>query len=214
MNNGSTWNITNPADFQTVSSASDQVIQRLIRYAELLEDWQGRMNLVGPKTIADVWNRHFADSAQLLNLVEQGGSWVDIGAGAGFPGMVVAAMDWGHVTLVESLQKKVRFLETVRDELGLQDRVRIICGRAESVAPIGATVGTARAVAPLVRLIPWVSRHLAPDGVMLLMKGRNWAAEVEDAKRHFRFDVEAVASKTDPDARILRLRMQKDARCG
>ncbi len=199
----------NSAEFEADFAASPLVMQRLHRYAELLVEWQARLNLVGPNTIPHLWQRHFADSAQLIPLVPPGQSWIDIGTGAGFPGMVIAAMDAGPVVLVESIQKKIRFLEAVRDSLGLQHNVTIICGRAEDVPVMPSAVATARAVAPLTRLIPWATRHLRRGGVMLFPKGRNWAAEVAEARKSFALDLRAIPSKTDPEARILQIQMRE-----
>ena len=199
----------NSAAFEADFAASPLVMQRLNHYAELLMEWQGKLNLVGPNTIPHLWQRHFADSAQLIPLVPPGQSWIDIGTGAGFPGMVIAAMDAGAVVLVESIQKKIRFLEAVRDSLGLQHNVTIICGRAEDVPVMPSAVATARAVAPLTRLIPWATRHLRRGGVMLFPKGRNWAAEVAEARKSFALDLRAIPSKTDPEARILQIQMRE-----
>lgn len=200
------------AEFQAEFGVSDVVIDRLYRYHQLLGDWQARINLVGPATLGEIWSRHFADSAQLTRLAAAGARWVDIGSGAGFPGMVIAAMDWGQVTLLESIQKKVKFLEAVREELGLGTRLSIVHGRAEAIPPLATQVATARAVAPLPRLIPWARRHLAPGGLMLFPKGRNWAAEIAAARR-FGLAFETIPSNTDAEARILRCRIPEGSRC-
>lgn len=177
-------------------------MERLFRYEQLLRDWQMRMNLVGPATLDHVWNRHFADSAQLTYLAAPGQKWLDIGAGGGFPGMVLAAMDWGHFTLVDSIAKKCRFLRAVADELQLRN-VRIICDRVESLKTLGVDIATARAAAPLTKLFDWSLRHVRPGGLFLFPKGRNFAVELEDAQRSFAFDHDLVQSKTDADARII-----------
>jgi 16S rRNA (guanine527-N7)-methyltransferase len=137
------------------------------------------MNLVGPATLGDVWGRHFADSAQLAKLVPPGRRWLDIGAGGGFPGLVLAAMGYGEITLVDSIAKKCRFLEAVRDELGL--KAKIICARVEQLPTLGVDVATARAAAPLETLFDWALRHVRPGGLFVFPKGRRWAEEVEAA---------------------------------
>lgn len=192
-----------PDAFQTEFSVPRGTMESLERYAALLVDWQDRMNLVGPATLTDIWGRHFADSAQLVRHVPQGRSWVDIGAGGGFPGMVLAAMGWANVTLVDSIAKKTRFLEAIRDELNLQDRVTVVCGRAESLPTLGVQVATARAAAPLDKLLDWAIRHVRPGGLYIFPKGRRWAEEVEEAERRFLFDLETRDSLTDPEAKIL-----------
>lgn len=186
-------------------------LERLQRYAELLIEWQQRMNLVAPSTIDHLWQRHFQDSAQLAKLVPSGLNWVDIGAGGGFPAMVLAAMEWGSFTLVESIAKKCRFLETVKSELGLGDQVKIINDRIERIPSLQVNIATARATASLEKLIDWSLPHLLPGGVMLFPKGQSWAQEVQDAKRIFRFKLEDYPSETSPASRILLLRDIKKA---
>lgn len=203
--------IATAAQFQAEYQVSAAVIDRLNRYQALLSDWQTRLNLVGPNTLPEIWSRHFADSAQLSRLVPAGQRWVDIGAGAGFPGLVLAAMDWGQVTLIESIQKKAKFLEAACEALGLQ-QVTILNHRAEALAPLGAEVATARAVAPLEKLIPWAKRHLGVGGTMLFPKGRNWATELAAARR-FGLAFDAIPSETDAEARILRCRIPEGSRC-
>jgi 16S rRNA (guanine527-N7)-methyltransferase len=177
-------------------------IEALRRYEALLVDWQSRMNLVGPATLGDVWKRHFADSAQLATHVPQGRTWLDIGAGGGFPGLVLAAMGWGRFILVESVAKKCRFLEAVCEDLGLTN-VTVLNARIEKLPTLGVDVATARAAAPLATLFDWAIRHVRPGGSFLFPKGRRWAEEVEAAEAQFQFDLETFPSETDPEARVL-----------
>lgn len=178
-------------------------MERLDTYAAMLRDWQTRMNLVGPATLDDIWGRHFADSAQLARLVPAGSSWLDIGAGGGFPGLVLAAMGWGRFVLVDSVAKKARFLEAVRAALGLGDRVRVLNARVESLPTLGVDIATARAAAPLATLFDWALRHVRPGGQFIFPKGRRWAAEVGDARAQFDFALETHPSLTDGESRIL-----------
>lgn len=189
--------------FQAQFNVPRGTMARLDRYEALLIDWQSRMNLVGPATLGDVWGRHFADSAQLTSHVPQGRSWLDIGAGGGFPGMVLAAMDWGRVVMVDSIAKKCRFLEAVRDELALRESATVLNGRVEQLPTLGVDVATARAAAPLVTLFDWAIRHVRPGGQFVFLKGRRWAEEVDEAAAKFIFDLETHESLTDPEARIL-----------
>lgn len=177
-------------------------MDRLHRYAALLTEWQERMNLVAPSTLATVWERHFLDSAQLAFHVEAGRRWLDFGAGAGFPGLVLAAMDWGEVLLVEAIAKKCRFLEKVVEDLGLAN-VEVINARVEALPPRMAEVITARATAPLATLFDWSVRHGGPGARWLFPKGRRWAEEVAQAQRAFRFDLDVAESRTDREARLL-----------
>jgi 16S rRNA (guanine527-N7)-methyltransferase len=191
-----------PDDFAQTFDVPRGTIEYLERYARLLEEWQGRMNLVGPATIPDVWARHFADSAQLARHVPKGLSWLDMGAGAGFPGLVLATMGWGRFVLVDSIAKKCRFLETVKEELALKD-VTVLNARVEQLPTLGVDVATARAAAPLDMLFDWAIRHVRPGGLYVFPKGRRWSDEVDAAQTRFRFDLECFPSMTDPDARIL-----------
>ncbi len=190
-----------PAEFRAAFNVPRGTIDRLTRYAALLAAWQADLNLVSSSTLADVWGRHFADSAQLARLAAPGLAWLDVGAGAGFPGLVIAAMDHGQVTLVESIGKKVRFLEAAIAELGLS--ARVIHARAEALAPQRADVVTARAVAPLSRLFDWTARHGHASARWIFPKGRSWKEELADAARTWDFACETVPSMTDPDARII-----------
>ncbi len=191
-----------PEAFADAFDVPRGTLDRLARYADLLTEWQGRMNLVGPSTLDDIWGRHFADSAQLARLVPKSAAWLDIGAGGGFPGLVLAAMSWGRFTLVESIAKKCRFLEAVRDALAL-DNVAIINARVEELPTLGVDVATARAAAPLDVLLDWGIRHVRPGGLYVFPKGRRWAEEVDAARTKFSFELETFPSMTDQDARIL-----------
>lgn len=191
-----------PEAFAEAFDVPRGTIEKLERYEQLLIEWQARMNLVGPATLSDIWARHFADSAQLTRVTPRGSAWLDMGAGGGFPGLVLAAMGWGRVILVESIAKKCRFLETVRDALALE-QVSILNARVEQLPTLGVDVATARAAAPLDKVFDWGIRHVRPGGQFVFPKGRRWAEEVDAARTKFRFDLETFPSMTDPDARIL-----------
>ena len=178
-------------------------MERLQIYARLLGEWQHDMNLVAPSTLSDIWGRHFADSAQLARHVPAGLDWLDFGAGAGFPGMVLAVMGHGRFELVASVGKKCRFLEAVAGELGISDCVTVTCARVEALPPRHVAVVTARATAPLERLLDWSVRHGKQGARWVFPKGRSWAAEVAAARQRFHFDCEVVESLTDPAARVL-----------
>lgn len=191
-----------PEAFAAAFDVPRGTIDALTRYQELLIEWQQRMNLVGPATLEDVWGRHFADSAQLVRYVPAGKTWLDIGAGGGFPGLVLAAMGWGRFVLVDSIAKKCRFLEAVRDALGLTN-VTIRNARVELLPTLGVDIATARAAAPLEILFDWAIRHVRPGGTFVFPKGRRWSDEVDSARTKFLFDLETFPSMTDSDARIL-----------
>ncbi len=181
-----------------------ETLEKLDQYALLLLEWQTRMNLVGPSTLPHVWHRHFADSAQLLPLSGSGKHWLDIGAGAGFPGLIIATLDpAARVTLVESIAKKCRFLETVARELELDDRVTVENRRIEALPRQTFDIITARALASLEKLMHWGRPYSGQNTLWLLPKGMRWSEELIEAKQKFRFEIETRPSLTDPEARLL-----------
>lgn len=194
-----------PEEFAAAFDVPRGTLERLLRYEVLLREWQERMNLVAPSTLGDVWGRHFADSAQLARIIEPGRLWLDFGVGAGFPGLVLAAMEWGRFHLVESVAKKCRFLQAVADEIGVSSVVTVSCARVEALPPLHVEVVTARATSALVNLLDWSVRHGRQGTRFLFPKGRRWEAELADARLRFQFDLEVVESLTDPEARILLL---------
>ncbi|WNK01636.1 16S rRNA (guanine(527)-N(7))-methyltransferase RsmG [Thalassospiraceae bacterium LMO-JJ14] len=148
------------------------VLDRLEAYIAHLAKWQRAINLVGPKTLEDPWRRHILDSAQLVPLlpsVTTGLKIADLGSGAGLPGLVLAIMTDADVQMIESDQRKSTF---IREAARITETSVVVhTGRIEAVAPCQAEIVTARALAPMQRLLPWVYRHLAPGGKSLLLKG-------------------------------------------
>lgn len=194
------------AAFAREFNVSRETLAKLDRYALLLAEWQTRMNLVGPSTLPHIWHRHFRDSAQLAALTPPLGHrpvWLDIGAGGGFPGLVLALLGAGDIHLVESIAKKCRFLETVIDELDLKGRAIVHNARVESLSRFRADVITARACAPLTQLFDWGLPFAASSTRWLLQKGVTAADEVAAARQRFRFEAELVPSRTDDQARIV-----------
>lgn len=186
-----------------MSSASREA--KLAAYATLIRKWNPAINLVAAATLPNLETRHLADSSQLATLAPPSGSWLDIGSGGGLPGIVVAIHNPDRtVTLVDSDQRKVAFLQTAIRELQLEN-CTAIAARIETMPPASARHVSARALAPLDRLMPYVARHMTEDGTAWLMKGRNWQAEVDAARKHWRFDITAHASATDPSAAILQI---------
>lgn len=197
--------------FAATFNVSRETLAKLDIYAALLEEWQAKFNLVGPATLPHVWVRHFADSAQLLRLAERDSAahrptWLDIGSGAGFPGMIIALMTGDSVTLVDSIRKKTIFLETVRDALGLERHVNVLNQRVESLGPVKFDYITARACAPLAKLFDWGEPYAAKSCTWLLLKGAAVEDELADARRRFVFEHELIPSLTDPRGRIVRAR--------
>jgi len=180
-------------------------------YADILAKWQRTINLIGPKTLPDVWTRHFLDSAQLAPLVPaEARTLTDLGAGAGFPGLVLALLlPRLSVRLVESDARKAAFLaEAARATLGPEQakaRVTIVRGRAEDLAPAPQDVVTARALAPLERLLGWASPCLSDGTICLFPKGAEAASELTEAAKGWTMNVVRHPSETDPRATILEL---------
>ena len=166
------------------------------RYAAMLREWSGRMNLVAPSTLNDINTRHIADSAQLADVLPRTVNIIDMGSGAGFPGVVLAILGW-HVTCIESVGKKVSFLSAVRDELKLTN-LEIYHGRVEDFirhlpANSANFVFTARAFAPLVKILDYVR---TTNYRLFLLKGREIESEVSTAKQKHKFKYELIPSKT------------------
>lgn len=180
------------------------VADRLQRYAALLAEWQPKINLVGPKTMPELWARHFLDSAQLFPLLPADTvRLVDMGSGAGFPGVVLAIMGVPEVHLLESDQRKGIFMQHVSRET--KTPVTVHTARIEAVPALAADVVTARALAPLAELLPYTGRHLKPDGAALFLKGAGWQQEIEEARAAWEFHVKHHPSLTAPDAAILEI---------
>lgn len=190
--------------FADTFNVSRETMAKFDTYAELLADWQTRMNLVGPSTLPMVWDRHFADSAQLLALSACGKSWLDVGAGAGFPGLVIALLDpTARLTLVESITKKCRFLEEVVEKLSLFEQITVENRRIETLPRQKFDIITARALAPLGQLFDWCLGYAGSGTCWLLPKGVRVSDELSAAEQQFAFDYQLMPSKTDGDARIV-----------
>lgn len=175
---------------------------RLEAYADLLVRWSARINLVSGNTLGDLWRRHFLDSAQLFPyLAEDARSLVDLGSGAGFPGLVLAVMGVPGVELVEADARKCAFLREAARIAGAAVEIRN--ARIESVPPHVAAVVTARGCAPLERLLVWGQRFIGPDTVCLFPKGEQAGQELAAAQQAWEFDVACHESRTDPRGVIL-----------
>jgi len=244
--------IRDPADFAAAFDVSRETLARLMTYEALLGQWQKAKNLVGRSTLDALWHRHFADSAQLMALAPRANTWVDLGSGAGFPGLVVAillaqdrrlaagpragqcsprahqgggqgpcagaerAANAGstpaRITLIESNTRKCAFLREVVRQTRIAARVSvdILSTRIESAATQAnlhaPDVVSARAVAPLDKLIALAAPLFASSTVGLFLKGRDAAAELEAAEKRWTFQSALVPSRTERDARIVVVR--------
>jgi 16S rRNA (guanine527-N7)-methyltransferase len=177
-------------------------------YEALLRKWQKSINLVAPGTLPNLWTRHFADSAQILDAVPKIERWVDLGSGAGFPGMVLAICLKGRpgaqIHLIESDQRKASFLRAVSRETGapaeihlgrVENELSLLEGRVEAIS--------ARALAPLSQLVDWSRELLLKSAVGVFLKGEDWEAELTDSKAADSFDIRSYASRTHSSGRII-----------
>ena len=178
---------------------------RLEAYAALLQRWQRAINLVSNQSLSDLWRRHMLDSAQLLQHAPgSDGIWLDLGSGAGFPGLVLAIMGVGDMRIVERDARKCAFLSEAARVTGTE--VIVLNRPIAEVDPVAADVITARALAPLPRLLGMAVPFIARKTVLLLPKGRNVGIELTEAAKCWKMRVEQSASLTDPSGTILRLR--------
>lgn len=192
-----------------LDGVSRETRARLGVLVEALGKWQRIKNLVGPKTLDDVWTRHVADSLQLVELGRPG-RWLDLGSGAGFPGLVVAIAMMEHgegeVELVEANQRKAAFLREVIRLTGAPARVH--AERAELALPRLAepiAVVTARAFAPLAQLCDYAFPFVDKGAIALFPKGQDVDAELTEATRFWKMSLDRIGSKTEPNATILRI---------
>lgn len=199
------------ADLQAEFALADAALARIEAHRALLADWSTRMNLVGPKELERYWARHARDSLQLLAHAPGANTWLDLGAGAGFPGLILAAVladaPGAKVTLVESVGKKAAFLKAAA--AAMQAPVEVRAGRAETVVKSTEAfdVVTARAFAPLSRLANHVKPLIDRGALGLFPKGSDWEAERAAAEAEgWRFELEALPSCTSPEGRILLVR--------
>jgi 16S rRNA (guanine527-N7)-methyltransferase len=189
-----------------LTPVSRETLTRLDRFVELLLDTQSHTNLIGSGSIPELWTRHIADSLQLIDLAPDAKIWLDLGSGAGFPGLVIACAladrPESVVHLVESTGKKAVFLRNAADALALPATVHHI--RAEVFSPtFRADVITARAVAPLSKLFGYVAPLLKSGAKALLPKGQDVEVELTEAAKYWKIEADLVASRTKPDGRIV-----------
>jgi len=177
-----------------------ETIEKLERYAALIREENERQNLVSRSTLNALWDRHIIDSAQLARFGQ--GSWLDIGSGAGLPGIVIAALVPGPVTLVEPRRLRAEFLQRAAAELDLVVAVHL--SKAEALRGQFDSI-TARAVASADKLLN-LSSHLAHSGTKyILPKGKSAQSELAEARRNWHCDARVEPSITDPDSAILLL---------
>ncbi len=197
-----------PADLQYTENVSRETLARLKAFVDVLADWNARHNLVSAQSLAGVWRRHILDSAQLLPYIPQEAqSLVDLGSGAGFPGLVLALLLEDRpcrVVLYEATRKKCEFLQAAAARTGA--RVEVRHARIEEAEPEPFDVVTARAVAPLDKLLAYAHVFQGPRTLNLFLKGQSVGAELTLAHKSWSMAVTEHPSRSDPSGVILAIR--------
>ena len=198
-----------PLEFQNRTNVSRETLDRLGRYVELLLSWQRAVNLVGPGTLNDVWSAHILDCAQLLpHLPPAARSLIDIGSGAGLPGLVLAIMGHPGVHLVEKDGRKCEFLREAARITRTQVQIHNV--RIEDMKPFPVDVVTARACAPLDKLLRYSAPFLGKSGVCVYLKGSRWESELTQAKKSWNIVCAAFRSTSSRHGSILRIRQEEN----
>ncbi len=198
-----------PQDFAAALSVPAPVLEKLERYAATLIQWRARMNLVGRSTLPELWQRHMLDSAQLVELIPSGvRTAVDLGSGAGFPGLVVAIIAAPthpalRLHLIESDRRRAAFLAQVIGDTGAPAEVHAVAiEKAPALAP---EIIMARACAPLSRLLSYAARFWQPHTTGLFLKGQDVEEELTEARKSWRLDFELIPSRSHTSGKILKV---------
>ncbi|MDF1722104.1 MAG: 16S rRNA (guanine(527)-N(7))-methyltransferase RsmG [Minwuia sp.] len=191
--------------FRSRSGVSRETVDRLRALEDLLNKWNPRINLVSRSTLGQFWSRHVLDSWQLVPLVSgDARSWIDLGSGGGFPGLVVAATHGAAVTLIESDARKCVFLREAARTMELNISVRN--ARLETVDDLTADVVSARALAGLPTLLDWVAPFMHASSVGALLKGQDVESELTEATKCWKFTCERHESLSDGAGSVLLIR--------
>jgi 16S rRNA (guanine527-N7)-methyltransferase len=190
--------------FTKLTGVSRETLVKLVLYVDLLETWNRRINLIGRDTMGDVWRRHLLDSAQLWPLLPPHTRvLVDLGSGAGLPGLILAILGVPEVHLIEADGKKAVFL---REAIRITGAPAVVhAERLDRVKPVTADVVTARALAPLAELLAMSERFRGPRTVCLFLKGRSVEAELTEAGKGWKMRLTRTPSRSDPSGSVLRL---------
>lgn len=185
-------------------NVSRETYEKLEHLCALIAKWTKTINLISPKSVPEIWDRHIVDSAQIYQIAPANWTnWVDLGSGGGLPALVIAVLDEERrpITLVESDQRKCLFLNTAKRELGLN--ILVINKRIEQTELEGFDIMSARALAPLPDLLAYSVQYLTPDGRAILPKGARFNEELDQAREDWQFDVTLHHSLTNTESRIL-----------
>lgn len=204
---------TEKAAFQQKANATPEQMADLEAFRVRLVEANAVMNLVGPDSLPDFWNRHAWDSAQLLAHAPEALTWADLGAGAGFPGVVLTILlkgrEGAHVWLIDSLGKRCRFLQEIVDELSLP--ATVLNGRAEE-QKVRCDIVTARAVAPMDKLLGYAQPYFERGAQGLFLKGEKAESELIEARKSWHLQAELAQSQSDGRGRIVTVRSLRRAR--
>jgi 16S rRNA (guanine527-N7)-methyltransferase len=203
-----------PAEFQAAANVSRETLARVKLFVALLEEWNARHNLVSARSLAEVWRRHIWDSAQLAAFVPPDAtSLVDLGSGAGFPGLILALLYRDRAgfrtVLIEATRKKCDFLVLAGDRLGLN--VEIHNSRLEDAPREPFDIVAARACAPLPRLLVYAQAFQGPNTLNLFLKGQSVGEELTEAHKSWRMQMREEPSRSDPSGVILAIRELRHA---
>ncbi|MEX1036018.1 MAG: 16S rRNA (guanine(527)-N(7))-methyltransferase RsmG [Sneathiella sp.] len=193
-----------PEEFLSKVNVSRETLDRLKIYADLLLKWQKAINLVGKSTLPDLWRRHMLDSAQLLSHTERStGRWVDLGSGAGFPPLVIAICSKFDVHAVESDQRKCLFMQNVSRETSAG--LAVHNSRIEAMEPFAADLISARALAPLEKLLALAEPFVRKDTELFFLKGQDVDEELTVASKCWNMEIKKLRSLTSEDGCILKI---------
>ncbi|MEL6567059.1 MAG: 16S rRNA (guanine(527)-N(7))-methyltransferase RsmG [Pseudomonadota bacterium] len=197
--------LTNRDEVIDAFNVSRETLERLDAVIATLDDWRQRVNLIGPREWPVIWSRHVADSLQLQALVGTPNSIVDLGSGAGFPGLVLSCVlgPSTKVTLVESVGKKCAFLRAAAESAVLN--VSVLQTRIEAAPPFDADIVTARALSALPKLLEYAAPWTENGAICVFPKGESVDDELTEARRTWNFTIEVTPSRTSPSGRILKL---------
>ncbi len=192
-------------DFQAATGVSRETLAKCQIFVDLLQTWNRRMNLIAKSTEIQIWHRHMLDSAQIMDfLPENTKTLVDLGSGAGFPGLVLAMLGVPDVHLIESTGKKANFLRSAAEATDVT--VTVHNTRIEDINPFPADVVTARALAPLDELIGYGQRFAGPHTCHIYLKGQHIADELTQAHKIWKMRLDRTPSTTDPRGSVLCVR--------
>jgi len=197
-------------EFVKSLNVSRETLNGFYEYKALLYKWNEKINLVSKHTLINIWERHFLDSGQIIINVEASGKrWVDVGSGAGFPGLVVALLLRDRkvdcdLVLVEKNPKKVFFLKEVIRKLNLS--VEVVNENIYTLEPLNADILTARAFSELNNLMEIAFRHRKKEGICLFLKGENYKIELDKTLNNWFFDYDIVGSLSSSSGNIIRVK--------